>query len=87
LDPGCDNNGSNNHVAMSDAEPELWLFDALCYKNVRFLVVRKPVGEERDMLAMEVKMAHHKGPRDAQSCESTNLFPLFPQPPEHVFIP
>jgi hypothetical protein len=47
--------------AMSDDQTEHRQFDALCYEDVRLLVVRNPVAGERDVLAMEVKLAHHKG--------------------------
>ncbi|KAH6704125.1 hypothetical protein BKA61DRAFT_739939 [Leptodontidium sp. MPI-SDFR-AT-0119] len=56
-----DGNGSDDDVAMSDVETELRQFDALCYEDVRLLVVRNPVAGERDVLAKEVKLAHHKG--------------------------
>ena len=46
---------------MSDDQTEQRQFDALCYEDVRLLVVRNPVAGERDVLAMEVKLAHHKG--------------------------
>jgi hypothetical protein len=60
---GSENNdsSSDDDVAMSDVETEPRQFDALCYEDVRLLVVRNPVAGERDMLAMEVKLAHHKG--------------------------
>ncbi|KAH7370272.1 hypothetical protein BKA65DRAFT_589640 [Rhexocercosporidium sp. MPI-PUGE-AT-0058] len=62
-DLGSENNGngSDDHVVMSDVGTELRQFDSLYYEDVRLLVVRNPVVGERDMLAMEVKLAHHKG--------------------------
>jgi hypothetical protein len=62
-DLGSENgdDGFDGDVAMSDVETELRQFDALCYEDVRLLVVRNPISGERDVLAMEVKMAHHKG--------------------------
>ena len=62
-DLGSENDGNdfNDDVAMSDVETELRPFDALCYEDVRLLVVRNPVAGERDVLAMEVKLAHRKG--------------------------
>jgi hypothetical protein len=56
-----DDDGSDDDVAMSDVETEPRQFDALYYEDVRLLVVRNPVAGERDVLAMEVKLAHHKG--------------------------
>jgi hypothetical protein len=56
-----DNNGFNDDVVISDVEMELKQFDALCYEDVRLLVVRNPITGERDVLTMEVKLAHHKG--------------------------
>ncbi|KAG9244780.1 hypothetical protein BJ878DRAFT_479840 [Calycina marina] len=38
-------------------------FDAICFEDVRLLVVRRPGSEERDVLAMEITLAHHKGHR------------------------
>ena len=58
-DLGSEND--DDDVAMSDARTEIRQFDALCYEDVRLLVVRNPVAGERDVLAMEVKLAHHKG--------------------------
>lgn len=56
-----DSDGSDDDVAMSDGETELRQFDALCYEDVRLLVVRNPIAGERDVLAMEDKLAYHKG--------------------------
>ncbi|PVH70113.1 hypothetical protein DL98DRAFT_620728 [Cadophora sp. DSE1049] len=62
-DLGSENDGDSfdNDVSISDVETELRQFDALCYKNVRLLVVRNLVAGERDVLAIEVKLAYHKG--------------------------
>jgi hypothetical protein len=46
---------------MSDAQTEPWQFDALCYEDVRLLVVRNPVVGERDVLAIKVRLSHYKG--------------------------
>jgi len=47
--------------AMSGLEQGNRNFDALCYENVRLMIVRKPLdSEERNVIAMEVTMAHHK---------------------------
>jgi hypothetical protein len=46
---------------MSGVEEELRRVYALCYEDIRLLAVRTPDGGERDVLAMEVTMAHHKG--------------------------
>ena len=56
-----DDDGSDDDVAMSDDQTEHRQFETLCYEDVRLLVVRNPVAGERDVLAMEVKLAHHKG--------------------------
>ncbi|KAL5315971.1 hypothetical protein ACEPPN_016845 [Leptodophora sp. 'Broadleaf-Isolate-01'] len=56
-----DSDGSDDDVDMSDVETELRQFDALCYEDVRLLVVRNPIAGEWDVLAIEVKLAHHKG--------------------------
>ncbi|KAH6661772.1 FluG domain-containing protein [Halenospora varia] len=56
-----DGNGSDDDVAISDVKTELRQFDALCYEDVRLLVVRNPIAGERDVLAIEAKLAHHKG--------------------------
>jgi hypothetical protein len=61
LDSENDNDGSGDDVAMGGIDTEPRQFDALCYEDVRLLVVRNPVAGERDVLAMEVKLAHHKG--------------------------
>ncbi len=54
-------NGSDADCAMSDAQTEVRQFNALCYEDVRLLVVQNPVAGERNVLAMEVRLAHHKG--------------------------
>jgi hypothetical protein len=56
-----DNDGSDDDVAISDVKTELRQFDTLCYEDVCLLVVRNPVAGERDVLAMEVKLAYYKG--------------------------
>lgn len=45
--------------ATEDEQPER--VDALCYEDVRLLVVQNPDRGERDVLAMEVVLSHHKG--------------------------
>jgi hypothetical protein len=47
--------------AIGAVEPDASRVDALCYEDIRLLVVRNPDGEGRDILAIEVKLAHHKG--------------------------
>lgn len=58
---GRDDEASEGDVAISGVEEDVRHFDAICYEDVRLLVVRNPGSEERDVLAMEVTMAHHKG--------------------------
>jgi hypothetical protein len=56
-----DDDDLEGDVAMSGVEEDIRHFDAICYEDVRLLVVRSPGSGERDVLAMEVTMAHHKG--------------------------
>lgn len=56
-----DSNGFGDDLVISGVKTEVRQFDTPCYEDVRLLVVRNPVAGERDMLAMEVKLAHHKG--------------------------
>ncbi|KFY93086.1 hypothetical protein V500_03919 [Pseudogymnoascus sp. VKM F-4518 (FW-2643)] len=61
-----DNPGSNDEdlegdVDMGGVEGDTRLYDALCYEDVRLLVVHEPDNSVRDVLAMEVKLSHHKG--------------------------
>lgn len=56
-----DNNSDNDDIAMSSVDTELRQFDVLCYEDVCLLVVWNPVAGERDVLAMEVKLAYYKG--------------------------
>jgi hypothetical protein len=56
-----DDKGSDGDVATSDVETEVRQFDVLCYEDVRLLAVWNPIAGERDVLAMEVKLAHYKG--------------------------
>jgi len=46
---------------MGRVEGDTRLFNALYYKDVRLLVVHSPNNSERDVLAIEVKLSHHKG--------------------------
>jgi len=46
---------------MSRVEEEIRHFDALCYENVRLLVVRSLGSSERYVLTMEVTKAHQNG--------------------------
>lgn len=55
-----DDSGDNKD-AMSGAKSASARCKALCYEDVRLLIVRKLVRGEQDVLAMEVTMAHHKG--------------------------
>lgn len=56
-----------NFSARDDAtrpgvgEEDIRQFDAICYEDVRLLVARSPGSGERDVLAMEITLAHHKG--------------------------
>jgi hypothetical protein len=59
----CDDNTLQVDVNINGFEEEIRLYDAICYEDVRLLVVRSLDSGERDMLAMEVTMAHHKGHR------------------------
>ena len=61
-----DNPSSNDDDLKSDVdiggvEGDTRLFNALYYEDVRLLVVHSPNNSERDVLAMEVKLSHHKG--------------------------
>ncbi|TVY90451.1 hypothetical protein LAWI1_G007273 [Lachnellula willkommii] len=58
---GCEDNAFKGDVAMSGFGEDIRQFDAICYEDVRLLVVYNPDSRERDVLAMEVTMAHHKG--------------------------
>ncbi|TVY14767.1 hypothetical protein LARI1_G008250 [Lachnellula arida] len=49
-------------ITMSGLHENIRQFDAICYEDVRLLVVRSSGSRERaNLLAMEVTMAHHKG--------------------------
>ena len=36
-------------------------YKAICYEDIRLWIVQNPMKGERDLLAMEVTLAHHKG--------------------------
>jgi len=59
--PGSDDDDLESDVDMGGVEGDSRRPDALCYKDVRLLVVHSPDNSERDVLAMEVKLSHHKG--------------------------
>lgn len=46
---------------MGGIEPDARLVVALCYEDVRLLLVLNPDSGERDVLVTDVKLAHHKG--------------------------
>lgn len=53
---------SRNDGALSGVSDEaVRQFDAIYYEDVRLLIVRSSEGGERDVLAMEITMDHHKG--------------------------
>ncbi len=59
--PGSDDNDLESDVDMGGVGGDTRLFDALCYEDVRLLVVHSPDNSKRDVLAMKVKLSHHKG--------------------------
>ena len=59
--PGSDDEDLEGDVDMGGVEGGTRLYDALCYEDVRLLVVHDPDNSVRDVLAMEVKLSHHKG--------------------------
>jgi hypothetical protein len=59
--PGSDDDDLEGDVDMGGVEGGTRLYDALCYEDVRLLVVHDPDNSVRDVLAMEVKLSHHKG--------------------------
>jgi hypothetical protein len=46
---------------MSGVREDIRHFNAICYEDIRLLVVRSPGSGARDVLAIEVTIAHHKG--------------------------
>ena len=59
--PSSDDDDLEGDVDMGGVGGDTRLYDALCYEDVRLLVVHSPDNSERDVLAMEVKLSHHKG--------------------------
>ncbi|OBT53129.1 hypothetical protein VE04_05757 [Pseudogymnoascus sp. 24MN13] len=59
--PNSDDDDLESDVDMGGVEGDTRRPDALCYEDVRLLVVHSPDNDERDVLAMEVKLSHHKG--------------------------
>jgi hypothetical protein len=56
-------------AVIGGVESDTRLVNALCYEDVRLLVVRNPDSRGRDVLVIEVKLAHHKDTTDARSRE------------------
>jgi Protein of unknown function (DUF3435) len=47
---------------------------ALCYEDIRLWVVQNPMQGERDLLAMEVTLSHHKGAnKKLKPCVASSL--------------
>lgn len=42
-------------------DPGVREYKALCYEDIRLWIVQNPTSGERDLLAMEITLAHHKG--------------------------
>ncbi|OAF63116.1 hypothetical protein VC83_00671 [Pseudogymnoascus destructans] len=59
--PSSNDDNPEADVDMGGVEGDIRLYDALCYEDVRLLVVHDPNNSVRDVLAMEVKLSHHKG--------------------------
>jgi hypothetical protein len=59
--PGFDDGDHEGDVDMGGVEGGARLYDAICYEDIRLLVVHDPDNSVRDVLAMEVKLSHHKG--------------------------
>jgi hypothetical protein len=36
-------------------------YKSLCYKDIRLWIVQNPAAGERDLLAIEIELNHHKG--------------------------
>jgi len=79
------NNSSNNNIAISDNQIKYRQFNALYYKDVRLLVVQNLVAGERDVLAIEVKLAYYKGAKRQPKLWVDN--PLPPSIPTCVLKP
>jgi len=56
-----DDDTRESNATMSGVVEDIRHFDAICYEDVRLLVVRSAGSGERDVLAMEVTLAHYKG--------------------------
>jgi hypothetical protein len=64
LDPwDSPDNGSynNDDDSLSNFNELVRSYKAICYEDVRFWIVQNPKQGERDLLAMEVTLSHHKG--------------------------
>jgi hypothetical protein len=59
------NNGSykdnNDDDGLSSFDELVRSYKAICYEDVRLWIVQNPKQGERDLLAMEVTLSHHKG--------------------------
>ncbi|EDN93100.1 predicted protein [Sclerotinia sclerotiorum 1980 UF-70] len=42
-------------------EDDNWDDESLCYEDIRLWIVRNPIFGERDLLGIEITLAHHKG--------------------------
>lgn len=64
LDPwDCPDNSSynNDDDSPSNFNELVRSYKAICYEDVRLWIVQNPKQGERDLLAMEVTLSHHKG--------------------------
>ncbi|KFY32551.1 hypothetical protein V493_00102 [Pseudogymnoascus sp. VKM F-4281 (FW-2241)] len=59
--PSSNNDNLEADVDIGRVEGGIRLYDALCYKDVRLLVVHDPNNSVQDVLAIEVKLSHYKG--------------------------
>jgi hypothetical protein len=69
---GYDNNAYKDDSVMSEVGEDIRYFNVIYYEDMRLLVIRGPDNRGRNILAIEVTMAYHKGIRGAQSRELIN---------------
>ncbi|KFY15461.1 hypothetical protein V491_05669 [Pseudogymnoascus sp. VKM F-3775] len=59
--PGSDNDDLEGDIDIGGVEGDTRLYNALYYEDIRLLVVHDPDNSVQDVLAIEVKLSHHKG--------------------------
>ena len=67
-DAKTDDTGNYYTAELGEFEEPIRRYIALCYEDICLWIVQNPKQGERDLLAMEVHLRHHKGADSKPKC-------------------